>query len=141
MQKLEYLRVMLQNLVIPDMALAADYVSLVLWNDGLRHPLFLRMPCELEDGPEPFKISQEEYEAHRLPFLECRNPVFPVCSSVCLIVHSIGIITNVAVSIEGQAGVDQSTTPDHNQYVELIASMLTTMKSVFSVRDLRFCLL
>ena len=53
------------------MAIAKDYVALILWVDGLRHPVLDGLPLNVDDIKGPPELSREVFDAKRPQMLKC----------------------------------------------------------------------
>ncbi|KAJ3557733.1 hypothetical protein NM688_g1310 [Phlebia brevispora] len=106
--KVDFLRLLIQCLAAPELDQAREFVALVLWNDGLRHPILHGVPCEPAKGRERFELSQDAFKVGKVSILDC-------------------MIGNICTSFRKQVDGDQSISSENEVYASLLCSMLDTV--------------
>lgn len=115
--KERFIDVLLESIVTAKVTIEHEYLSLLWSIDGLRHPLFRGMPCEVPADTTDYNISRREFLENRLAFVE-------------------RMFGNIADLLRRELEGEPNLITQNQPCVEFIVTMFSTMKNILQQIDL-----
>ncbi|OSX59709.1 hypothetical protein POSPLADRAFT_1048198 [Postia placenta MAD-698-R-SB12] len=112
--KERFIDVLLESIVTAKVTIEHEYLSLLWSIDGLRHPLFRGMPCEVPADTTDYNISRREFLENRLAFVE-------------------RMFGNIADLLRRELEGEPNLITQNQPCVEFIVTMFSTMKNILQI--------
>ena len=122
---LPYLESLIHCLIIPNMDMAANYVSLIFWVDGLQHSVLENISFDIPDKGPP-ELSGEEFETKRPEILKRK----------CSVEQGVFLFDGFAVVLKNIVSIlNNEDQPDSEKSVALalLQTTLITTKEILPV--------